>query len=93
MILIGLLRLLRSGDAGGDNKMKIEFDQVADAIYIQLKDGEVFDTKDVSTGVFVDVDEFDEPLGIEILNASKRFSTQDLTRFTFDLLQSPLATA
>jgi uncharacterized protein YuzE len=84
---------LRSGDGCGEDEMKIEFDQVADAIYIRLKDGEVFDTKDVSTGIFVDVDEFDEPLGIEILNASKRFAMQDLTRFTVDLLQSPLATA
>lgn len=73
--------------------MKIEFDQVADAVYIRLKDGEVYDTRDISTGLFVDVDENDEPLGIEILNASKRFSIQDLTRFTFDLVQRPLEAA
>lgn len=73
--------------------MRIEFDQVADAVYIQLKDAEVVDTKDVSTGVFIDVDEDDEPVGIEILHASKRFSLQDLTRFTFDLIQTPVAVA
>lgn len=73
--------------------MKIEFDQVADAIYIRLKDGDVLDTRDVSTGVFVDVDEQDEPIGIEILNASKRFTIQDLTRFTFDLVQTPITVA
>lgn len=73
--------------------MKIEFDQAADAVYIRLKDGEVFDTKDISTGLFVDVDENDEPIGIEILHASKRFTIQDLTRFTFDLVQGPLVTA
>ncbi|MCB0061692.1 MAG: DUF2283 domain-containing protein [Caldilineaceae bacterium] len=73
--------------------MKIEFDQVADAIYIRLKDGDVFDTRDVGTGVFVDVDEQDEPIGIEILNASKRFTIQDLTRFTFDFVQTPATVA
>lgn len=73
--------------------MRIEFDQAADAVYIQLKEAEVFDTKDVSTGIFVDVDENDEPIGIEILDASKRFSLQDLTRFTFDLIQTPASVA
>lgn len=58
---------------------------MADAVYIQLKDAEVFDTKDVSTDVFMDVDEDDEPVGIEILHASKRF--------TFDLIQAPVAVA
>lgn len=68
--------------------MKIEFDPVADAIYIQLKEGEVFDTKEVSRGIFLDVDEADEPIGIEIINASRRFVLKDLTRFTFDVFQS-----
>ncbi len=73
--------------------MKIEFDPVADAIYIRLKDSVVFDTKEASRGVFIDIDEDDEPIGIEIINASKRFSGQELTRFTFDVFQAPLAVA
>ena len=73
--------------------MQIEFDQAADAVYIQLKDAEVFDTRGVSTDIFMDVDADDEPIGIEILHASKRFSLQDLTRFTFDLIQTPVAVA
>lgn len=66
--------------------MKIEFDQEADALYIQLKESDVFDTKEASTGVYVDVDDQDEPIGIEITHVSKRFALQDLIRFTFDLV-------
>jgi len=73
--------------------MKIEFDPIADAIYIRFKDADVFDTKEVSQGIFIDVDEHDEPIGIEIINASKRFAMQDLTRFTFDIFQTPMAVA
>ncbi len=73
--------------------MKIEFDPIADAVYIRFKDADVFDTKEVSHGIFIDVDENDEPIGIEIINASKRFAMQDLTRFTFDIFQTPMAVA
>ena len=73
--------------------MKIEFDSTADAVYIRLKEADVFDTKEASHGVFIDVDENDEPIGIEIINVSKRFAIQDLTRFTFDILQTPLTLA
>ena len=73
--------------------MKIEFDPAADAVYIRLKDADVFDTKEASHGVFIDVDEDDEPIGIEIINASKRFALQDMTRFTFDIFQAPVVVA
>lgn len=73
--------------------MKIEFDAAADAVYIRFKEGDVFDTKEASHGIFIDVDADGEPIGIEIINVSKRFTLQDMTRFTFDIFQTPIAVA
>ncbi len=69
--------------------MKVEFDPQADAMYIELKDGEVEDTLEVGKSVFVDVDSEGTPLGIEILFVSRRFSSDDLTSVTLDIGKVP----
>ncbi len=65
--------------------MKIDYDPQADAIYVQLKEGEVADTLDVSKYIFVDVDEKDIPLGIEILFVSRHLEMEDLTTVTLNI--------
>lgn len=52
--------------------MKIEFDPIADALYIDLVDGEVEKTTEVSPGVMLDYDAAGNVLGIEMLYVSKR---------------------
>ena len=65
--------------------MKIDYDPQADAIYVQLKEGEVADTLDVSKYIFVDVDEKGIPLGIEILFVSRHLEVEDLTTVTLNI--------
>jgi len=72
--------------------MKIEYDPQADALYIELRQGEVQDTLEVGKNLFVDVDEKGEALGIEILYVSRRLAQEDLTSVTFNIGRpAPLA--
>lgn len=52
--------------------MKIEFDPLADALYIQLAEGEVEKTEELKPGMLVDYDSLGNMLGIEVLYISKR---------------------
>lgn len=54
--------------------MKIEFDPVADAMYIQLAEGEVEKTEEIKPGMVLDYDKQGNVLGIEVLYVSKRSS-------------------
>ncbi len=52
--------------------MKINYDQVADAIYFAVKEAKIFKTLTVSEFLNVDVDKNGETVGIELLNASSK---------------------
>jgi uncharacterized protein YuzE len=65
--------------------MQIDYDPQADAVYVQLRPGEVDDTLTVGKYIFVDVDKDGVPLGLEILFAGQVLATQDLTSFTVNL--------
>ena len=56
----------------GNITMKIEFDPLADALYIQLAEGEVEKTEELKPGMLVDYDSLGNMLGIEVLYISKR---------------------
>lgn len=56
----------------GKTTMKIEFDPLADALYIQLAEGEVEKTEELKPGMLVDYDSLGNMLGIEVLYISKR---------------------
>ncbi len=51
--------------------MRIRYDPAVDALYIRLREGEVKDSDEVSTGIILDYDERGTALGIEILDASQ----------------------
>ena len=55
----------------------VDYDPQADAMYIQLKEGEVDDTLEVGRNIFVDVDKDGAHLGVEILFVSRRFVVED----------------
>jgi uncharacterized protein YuzE len=65
--------------------MQIDYDPEADAIYVQLRPGEVDDTLTVGKYIFVDVDKDGVPLGLEILFAGRVLGRQDLTSVTVNL--------
>ena len=51
--------------------MKVEYDRKADILYIKLKEAKIIDTRMLSEDVYVDVDEDENFVGIEIWKASK----------------------
>lgn len=55
--------------------MEKEYDKVADALYIRIRDGKVFKTKEEGLWL-IDYDKNNNILGIEILNYSKQAPAQ-----------------
>lgn len=47
--------------------MKLNYDPIADALYIGLTEHPVVTTRRVSPDLMVDIDEHDQPVGVEIL--------------------------
>lgn len=66
--------------------MRIEYDKEADALYIQLREASVDDNIDIEEGVTVDLDDKRHIVGIEILDASKKLSLEDLVNITIQNL-------
>jgi len=52
--------------------LKIEYDPIADAMYVHLTDGEVDRTEEIKPGILLDYDTSGNVLGIEVLYMSKR---------------------
>ena len=52
--------------------MKCEFDPQADAVYLELTDAEVEESKEIQPGIIVDYDSEGRIVGIEVLYVSKR---------------------
>ena len=51
--------------------MRIQYDPEADALYIELHDGEIEESDEVARDFIVDYDASGNPVAIEILNASR----------------------
>lgn len=52
--------------------MKFEFDPQADAVYLELTDADVDESKEVQPGIIMDYDAEGRIVGIEVLYVSKR---------------------
>lgn len=65
--------------------MQIDYDLEADALYLQLRPGDVDDTLQTGKYIFVDVDKDGLPLGVEILFASQVLAQHDLTSITVNI--------
>ena len=72
--------------------MQITYDTHADALYIKFQNGKFKANKEVQEGIILDLGEGDILLGIEILDASTRFSPKDLAQVQI-LMPLHLATA
>ena len=59
--------------------MKITFDKEADALYIELGNGEFAKNRIIDEDTIIDLDKNENILGIEILNVSKRVSKDFLS--------------
>ena len=60
--------------------MKIEYDKIADALYIYLNKGKVAKTVKMQNRLIVDVAKNGKILGLEVLGASKQIPKAQITR-------------
>lgn len=52
--------------------MKIEFDPIADALYLELTESDIEKTEEIKPGVMIDYDNDGNIVGVEVLYISKR---------------------
>lgn len=64
--------------------MKIEYDQKADAIYLNLsgKKQRVWKSREVERGVVLDLNKKREIIGIEVLEFSRRYANPESFQFS-----------
>jgi uncharacterized protein YuzE len=62
--------------------MKIRYSQEADVLVIELNEGEPKDSIDLKEGVILHLDEKNRPLEIEIIDASKVISLDEIRVIT-----------
>ncbi|MDA2924989.1 DUF2283 domain-containing protein [Acidobacteria bacterium AH-259-L09] len=65
--------------------MHITYDTAADALYIKFQDGKFLRNKELEEGIVLDIGEGGILLGLEILEASSRFSTQDICKIAIEM--------
>jgi uncharacterized protein YuzE len=58
--------------------MKIEYDNKVDAIYIRLQEKYVTRTVEIEDGLNIDLDENGKLIGLEVLDATARYTLTDL---------------
>jgi uncharacterized protein YuzE len=58
--------------------MKIEYDKEVDALYIRLQEKHVNRTVEIEDGINIDLDKNGKFIGIEILDATDRYSLSDI---------------
>jgi uncharacterized protein YuzE len=54
--------------------MKVRYDKEADAMYIRVQEGEYEYSEEIGDGVVIDISKEGNVMGMEILDASERFS-------------------
>jgi uncharacterized protein YuzE len=58
--------------------MKIEYDSEIDALYIRLQEKQVDRTLEIEEGLNIDLDASGKMIGIEVLDATDRYSLADI---------------
>ena len=66
--------------------MKIEYSKGSDALYVYFRQVEVAQSREVQDGVVVDFDADGQLVGIEVLDASARFTVQELVNVSIENL-------
>jgi uncharacterized protein YuzE len=59
--------------------MKLKYFKQTDTLYIELRDGEVVETRDLDENTQLDLDKRGEPCGITIEHASERTDIPNLS--------------
>jgi len=58
--------------------MKIEYDREVDALYVRLQEKYVERTIEIQEGINIDLDKDGKLIGVEILDATERYSLADI---------------
>jgi len=58
--------------------MKIEYDKEVDALYIRLQEKKVARTEELEEGLNIDLDDEGRLIGLEVLDATQRYSKSDI---------------
>ncbi len=58
--------------------MKIEYDREVDALYIRIQEKKVFKTREIEEGINIDIDENNKIIGLEVLDATKKYPLMDI---------------
>jgi len=58
--------------------MKIEYDREVDALYIRLQEKYVARTIEIEEGLNLDLDENGKLIGLEVLDATERYTLADI---------------
>ena len=66
--------------------MKITYDPEADALYVLIRAGDAADSVDIEDGVTADLDSAGHILGLEVLDASKKMTSEELTSVSYENL-------
>ena len=66
--------------------MKITYDSEGDVLYIQFREVTPADSVDIEEGVTAELDDEGHLVALEILDASKRMSREELTSVSYENL-------
>jgi len=58
--------------------MKIEYDKEVDALYVILQEKYVARTVEIEEGLNLDIDDEGKLIGLEVLDATRRYSLSDI---------------
>jgi len=58
--------------------MRIEYDREVDALYVRLQEKYVDRTVEIEEGLNIDLDENGKLIGLEVLDATERYSLADI---------------
>ena len=64
--------------------MRVIYDTETDILDIYLSSAERCTSRELSPGVIADLDKADNIIALEILDASTRYSTEELAKFSFE---------
>jgi uncharacterized protein YuzE len=65
--------------------MKIFYDRAVDALYLELSKEKPESVREISDGINLDITEKNKLVGIEILDASKKFDIQTILSYNLEL--------
>lgn len=64
--------------------MRMHYSRDADAIYIRLKENDIYNTDEVTEDIVMDFDDKGNVIGIEILSVSEKVDVRELIVQSFD---------